>query len=80
MNINTESKLSKQQLSSLEKHLLNDFQHDFPLVSRPYKKIADELGTTEEIVIETLNTLQSCMNTSNRSNSRSALSKIIKTD
>lgn len=58
MNINTESKLSKQQLSSLEKHLLNDFQHDFPLVPRPYKKIADELGTTEETVIETLNTLQ----------------------
>jgi DNA-binding Lrp family transcriptional regulator len=58
MNLDTENKLSKQQLSNLEKHLLNDFQHGFPLVSRPYKKIADELGTTEETVIETLNTLQ----------------------
>ena len=58
MNLNTEEKLNKQQLNNLEKHLLNDFQHGFPLVSRPYKKIADELGTTEETVIETLNKLQ----------------------
>ena len=58
MHLNTEDKLNKQQLSVLEKHLLNDFQHDFPLVSRPYKKIADELGTTEDIVIEKLNELQ----------------------
>lgn len=58
MNLDTGDKLSKQQLSNLEKHLLNDFQHGFPLVSRPYQKIADELGTTEETVIETLNNLQ----------------------
>ena len=58
MNLESGNKLNKQQLSSLEKHLLNDFQHDFPLVSRPYKKIADELGTSEETVIETLNALQ----------------------
>lgn len=58
MHLNTEDKLNKPQLSVLEKHLLNDFQHDFPLVSRPYKKIADELGTTEDIVIEKLNELQ----------------------
>lgn len=58
MQLNTENKLNKQQLSSLEKHLLNDFQHDFPLVSRPYEKIAKELGSTEEIVIESLKQLQ----------------------
>ncbi|MCW9030714.1 MAG: Lrp/AsnC family transcriptional regulator [Gammaproteobacteria bacterium] len=58
MQLNTENKLNKQQLSALEKHLLNDFQHDFPLLSRPYKKIADKLGTTEELVIETLKQLQ----------------------
>lgn len=59
MNLNTENKLNKQQLNDIEKHLLNDFQHDFPLVSRPFKKIADEVGTSEDVVIETLNQLQS---------------------
>ena len=49
---------NKYQLSSLEKHLLNDFQHDFPLESRPFKKIAEKLGITEEVVIDTLNKLQ----------------------
>lgn len=58
MRLNTENKLSQQQLNQLEKHLLNDFQHDFPLESRPYLKIANELGTTEEIVIKTLQQLQ----------------------
>ena len=58
MQLNTENKLNKQPLSVLEKHLLNDFQHDFPLDSRPYKKIADELGTTEEVVIDTLKQLK----------------------
>lgn len=58
MNLNTENKLNKQQLNSIEKHLLNDFQHGFPLVPRPFKKIAEDVGTTEDIVIETLNKLQ----------------------
>lgn len=58
MQLNTENKVNKQPLSALEKHLLNDFQHDFPLDSRPYKKIADKLGTTEEVVIDTLKQLQ----------------------
>ena len=59
MNLATGRKLNKQQLNRIEKHLLNDFQHDFPLVSRPFKKIADEVGTSEEVVIETLNKLKS---------------------
>lgn len=58
MQLNTENELNKQPLSALEKHLLNDFQHDFPLDSRPYKKIADKLVTTEEVVIDTLKQLQ----------------------
>ena len=58
MQLNTENKVNKQPLSALEKHLLNDFQHDFPLDSRPYKKIADKLETTEEVVIDTLKQLQ----------------------
>jgi len=52
------TKLNKQQLGSLEKHLLNDFQHGFPLVSRPFQAIAEKLGTTEEMVIDTLAQLQ----------------------
>lgn len=58
MHLNTENKLNKHQLNTLEKHLLNDFQHGFPLVPRPFKKIADELGTSEELVIESLNRLK----------------------
>lgn len=58
MQLNTENELNQQPLSALEKHLLNDFQHDFPLDSRPYKKIADKLGTTEKVVIDTLKQLQ----------------------
>lgn len=57
MQVNETDGLNKKQLSLLEKHLLNDFQHDFPLVSRPYKELADKLETTEEIVIQTLNEL-----------------------
>lgn len=52
------NKLNKQQLGSLEKYLLNDFQHGFPLVSRPFQAIAEKLGTTEEIIIDSLSQLQ----------------------
>lgn len=49
---------STYQLGELEKHLLNDFQHGFPLVPRPFQKIAGDLGVTEAEVLETLETLQ----------------------
>jgi len=45
------------KLGELEQHLLNDFQHGLPLVSRPFQKIAEQLGTTEEVVVDTLNKL-----------------------
>ncbi len=48
----------QKKLGWLEKHLLNDFQHGLPLVSRPYARIAEQLGTSEQAVIETLATLQ----------------------
>jgi DNA-binding Lrp family transcriptional regulator len=38
-------------LTPLHKHLLNDFQHDFPLSPRPYLDIADKLGVTEDDVL-----------------------------
>jgi siroheme decarboxylase len=45
-------------LGSLHKHLLNNFQHDFPLTPRPYLAIAKALGVTEGEVLEALNDLQ----------------------
>jgi DNA-binding Lrp family transcriptional regulator len=47
-----------EELSSIQRSLLNDFQHDFPLESRPFKRMADRLGITEEEVIDSLKTLQ----------------------
>ncbi len=44
-------------LSSLHKQLLNDFQREFPLTSRPYQAIADSLGVTEEEVLFALQEL-----------------------
>lgn len=37
--------------SELEQRLLNDYQRDFPLVPRPFARIAEELGTSEAEVI-----------------------------
>ena len=50
--------LNKNIADELDRHLLNDFQYGFPLVSRPFKKIAEKLGTTEDFVIDRLNELQ----------------------
>ncbi len=38
-------------LSSLDKQLLNNYQQEFPLSSRPYLAIANALGVTEEEVL-----------------------------
>ncbi|MCK5361305.1 MAG: Lrp/AsnC family transcriptional regulator [Gammaproteobacteria bacterium] len=50
--------LKKNIPDELDKHLLNDFQYGFPLEPRPFKKIAERLGTTEDVVIDRLNELQ----------------------
>ena len=47
-----------QYLTDIEKHVLNDFQHGFPLVPRPYKELAVKLGTSEEVILGTLNKLK----------------------
>lgn len=49
---------SPKKLTDLEKHLLNDFQHNLPFVSRPFKQIAKQLGSSEAVVIDTLNKLK----------------------
>ncbi|MDP2828280.1 MAG: Lrp/AsnC family transcriptional regulator [Sulfuricellaceae bacterium] len=44
--------------SSLEMRLLNDYQHDFPLVAAPFAHLAEALGSTEGEVLKTLGRLQ----------------------
>ncbi len=41
-------------LTTLEKDLVNGWQKGFPLVARPYARIADALGISEERVLEIL--------------------------
>lgn len=45
--------------SPIEKRLLNEFQHDFPLVRRPFLAIGDLLGIEEDEVIDRLGQLSS---------------------
>ncbi|MCK5387202.1 MAG: Lrp/AsnC family transcriptional regulator [Gammaproteobacteria bacterium] len=47
-----------QSLTDIEMHILNDFQHGFPLVPRPYQALAEKLGTSEEVIIDTLSKLK----------------------
>jgi DNA-binding Lrp family transcriptional regulator len=44
-------------LSKLQKHLLNDFQRDFPLSSTPFRDLADSLGVAEAEVLAGLRNL-----------------------
>ncbi len=48
---------SRQQFTPLEKHLLNDFQHDFPLAEKPFADIADIFDTDEDTVLDTFQSL-----------------------
>ena len=41
-------------MNDLEKRLLDDFQRDFPLVSRPFAALAERLGASEAEVISGL--------------------------
>lgn len=45
-------------LPDLHKHLLNDFQRDFPLIERPYLEIANKLGVSEDEVLSALSELR----------------------
>ncbi|MBZ0106012.1 MAG: Lrp/AsnC family transcriptional regulator [Sulfuricella denitrificans] len=44
--------------TSLEYRLLNDYQHDFPLLTSPFAALAQELGVSESEVLQTLSRLQ----------------------
>ncbi|MFO1417478.1 MAG: Lrp/AsnC family transcriptional regulator [Methylotetracoccus sp.] len=45
-------------LTRLQKHLLNDFQRDFPLEPRPFRAIGEALGVDEGEVLENLKVLR----------------------
>ncbi len=45
---------SQTNLTELERRLLNDFQHDFPLTPTPYADMAKQLGATEAEVLAAL--------------------------
>lgn len=47
-----------QRLDDIDKRLLDEFQRDFPLVSRPFASIAAAVGSSEELVILRLTALQ----------------------
>jgi siroheme decarboxylase len=44
--------------AALELHLLNDFQHDFPLDPQPFASIAKRLGVGQDEVLQMLTSLQ----------------------
>lgn len=47
-----------ETFSTLEKRLLNDFQHDLPLSATPFADIAAQLGISENEVLDTVRQLQ----------------------
>jgi len=47
-----------KSFSSLEKCLLNDFQHDLPLTATPFADMAGRLGVSENEVLERVRKLQ----------------------
>ena len=49
---------AQRQLTELEQHLLNDFQHDFPMSPTPYADMAQQLGVSEQQVLATLENLR----------------------
>lgn len=47
-------------LDTIDKTLLNRIQSDFPMTSRPFQTIGDELGLTEKEVIQRISALKAC--------------------
>jgi DNA-binding Lrp family transcriptional regulator len=44
--------------SQLEQHLLNDFQRNMPLSATPFADMAEQLGVSEDEVLQTIERLQ----------------------
>lgn len=49
---------SPVELSPLERNFINRYQGNFPLQTRPFQSIAEQLGSSEDSLIATLKTLQ----------------------
>jgi DNA-binding Lrp family transcriptional regulator len=49
---------SINNFSTLEQHLLNDYQRDMSLSATPYADMAEQLGVSEEKILESINSLQ----------------------
>jgi DNA-binding Lrp family transcriptional regulator len=54
----TNSTTRPSSFSTIEKKLLNNYQHDFPLTTTPFADIAQQLGTDEETVLAYLQALK----------------------
>jgi siroheme decarboxylase len=52
------NRLNSLSMDEIDKELINRFQSDFPVISRPFLKIGQEVGLTEEEVIKRLSRLQ----------------------
>ncbi len=46
------------QLNSLEKRVLNEYQHNMPLCEQPYLEMAGQLGVSESSLLQTLQKLK----------------------
>ena len=46
------------QLSQLQREFINHFQGNFPLEERPFREVADQLGSTEDSIIAIVNKLK----------------------
>lgn len=49
---------SPEELADIDRELLNNFQHEFPLSERPWQDLADKTGIDEDAVIQRLQSLQ----------------------
>jgi len=47
-----------RSFSTLEKRVLNDFQHDLPLSATPFADMAQQLGVSEDKILSTVSKLQ----------------------
>lgn len=47
-----------RSFSTLEKRVLNDFQHDLPLSATPFADMAQQLGVSEDEILNTVSKLQ----------------------
>ena len=50
--------MERIQLNSLEKRVLNEFQHNMPLSEQPYVDMAQQLGVSEKSLLKTLEKLK----------------------